>query len=88
MMERRPYWMSHPDGGGGGARRALFHVVVRLHSVISKRQNRGGVGWGGGDVSAWLRLMRFLSKRFTAGVFGDAHQSRLRAPTAAKQSLW
>lgn len=36
-----------------------------------------------------LRLMRFLSKRFTAGVFRNAHQSQLRrAQTAAKQSFW
>lgn len=56
--------------------------------MISKKQ-RGG-GWGVGEeceTAARLRLMRFLSKRFTAGVFRNAHQSQLlRAPTAAKLS--
>lgn len=30
---------SRPMGGG---QEALFHLVVRLHSVISKSQKRGG----------------------------------------------
>lgn len=49
-------------------------------------------------MAARLRLMRFLSKRFTAAVFRSAHQSKpLRAPTelnnqfgdgAAAQRSW
>lgn len=76
--------MSHPGRWGGG-QEALFHLVVRLHSVISKSQKLGG---GGCVTEVRLRLMRFLSKRFTAGVFRSAHQSKpLRARTAAKQSV-
>lgn len=47
--------------------------------MISTRQNLRG---GAGETAARLRLMRFLSKRFTAGVFRNTHQSqRLRART-------
>lgn len=41
---------AHRDGaaadGGMGGQEALFHLVVRLHSVISKSQKLGG-GDGG-----------------------------------------
>lgn len=72
VMERRPYWMSHP--GGGGKWWVLFQIVVKSHSVINKRQKlrRGGSVYATVQRwrdSNWWGLCQNASQLICCGIF-------------------